>query len=205
MESKTKTRIALASVTALFLILIGYLRFIDQVWTIEALVIGSFAFFGTFTVSSYTAFFWALLVFGIFVLPFILNELGFLDDYPDESSDAFDEEGQTIEVAEKQVDRFPSFLKNHFSLVKITKSYMLPIGIILSIIGGCLVILPTFLLEDSEWVKRVFETGELIGQEYWHAAKYYGFIRGQLLILGVLFFVVGIVLVYHNLKSRKNQ
>ena len=81
MESKTKIRIAVTSVTILFLILIGYLMYLNYLdyeyeWTVEALTIGSFDFFGTFTFTSYNALFATLLIFGIFVLPFVINESG---------------------------------------------------------------------------------------------------------------------------------
>jgi hypothetical protein len=189
MENKTKIRIVLTSVTVLFLLLIGHLMVIDYEWTVKKLAIGSFAFFGTFIISSNAALFVTLLIFGIFVLPFVINELGFLDNSLDEPPDNFDvETGQTIEEAEEQVDRLAGFLKSRFGSVKKIKSYMLPIGVASAILGGYLMILPSFLLKDSEpvWIPKTEEM-----HAHYFVEQYYGFIRGQLLIVGILILIVG--------------
>jgi len=157
MDSTTKIRIMLASVTVLFLILIRYLMRIDYEWTVEALTVGSFAFFGTFTFTSNTALFATLLIFGIFVLPFVINELGILDNYPNEPPDADVEKGPTVQDAEKSFNRFVGFLKSRFGSIKRIKNYTLPTGIILTILGSYSIILPSLLLIDSEpvWIPEL--------------------------------------------------
>jgi hypothetical protein len=174
MESKTKIRIVLASVTVLFLILIGYLIYLnyldyDYEWTVEALIIDSFAFFGTFTFTSYSVLFVTLLSFGVFVLPFVINELGILDNYSDEPQDTDVEEGQTIEEAEEQFDRFVGFLKRRFGSINKIKNYALPVEITSAILGGCLMVLPSLLLIDFPltWDSKT---------ETWFIEEYYGFI-----------------------------
>jgi len=198
MENKTKIRIALTSVTVLFLILIGYLMITDYRWTVEALIVGSFAFFGTFTISSNTALFVTLLIFGIFVLPFVINELGILDDSTDEPLDNFDmEKGQSIEEAEEQVDRLFGFLKSRFGSIKKIRNYPLPIGIMSAILGSCLMILPSFFLIDSKPI-WILETEE------WFVKEYYGFIRGQLLLIGILLLVIDIILIRLYIRRRRH-
>jgi hypothetical protein len=198
MENKTKIRIVLAAVTVLFLILIGYFMITDYRWTVEALIVGSFAFFSTFTFSSYSALFATLLIFGIFVLPFVINELGFLDDSTDEQPDNFGETGQTIEEAEKQVDRLFGFLKNRFGSIKKIKNYSLPVGITSAILGGFLITLPSLFLTDSEliWIPET---------EEWFVKEYYGFIRGHLLLIGILLLVIGLILIIRYIRRNSQS
>ncbi|MBA7640209.1 hypothetical protein ES703_47874 [subsurface metagenome] len=195
MDSKTKIRIALTSVTILFLILIGYFMITDYRWTVEALIIGSFAFFGTFTISSYSALFATLLIFGIFVLPFVINELGILDNYPDEPPDADVERGYTIEKAEESFDRFSGFLKRQFGSINKIKNYTLPIEITSAILGGCLIGLAQFFLIDSQliWNPKT---------ETWVVEEYYGFIRGQLLLIGILLLAIGLILIIRYIRRN---
>jgi hypothetical protein len=198
MDSKTKIRIVLASVTILFLILIGYLMRIDQVWTVEALTIGSFDFFDTFTISSSSALFATLLIFGIFVLPFVINELGILDNYPDEPQDVDVEKGQTVQDAEESFNRFVGFLKNRFGSIKKIRNYSLPIGITSAILGGCLITLPSIFLTDSEliWIPET---------EEWFVREYYGFIRGHLLLIGILLLVIGLILIIRYIRRNSQS
>ena len=193
MNNRTKIRIPLTSVTILFLILIVYLMYLSYLdyyyeWTVEALIIGSFTFFSTFTFSSYSALFATLLIFGIFVLPFVINELGIIDNYPDEPPDAEVEGGYTIEEAEESFDRFAGFLKRRFGSIKKIRNYSLPMEITSAILGGCLITLSSIFLIDSEliWIPET---------ETWVVREYYGFIRGQLLLIGILLLVIGIVLI----------
>jgi len=197
-ESKTKIRIILVSVTVLFLILIGYLMRIDQVWTVEALIVGSFAFFGTFTFTSYNALFVTLLSFGIFVLPFVINELGILDDYHDEPPDSDVEKGPTVQDAEKSFNRFAGFLKSRFGSIKKIRNYSLPIEITSAILGGCLITLPSLFLIDSEpiWIPET---------EEWFVREYYGFIRGHLLLIGILLLVTGLILIIRYIRRNSHS
>jgi len=203
MDSKTKIRIILASVTVLFLILIGYLMYLNYLdyeyeWTVEALTIGSFDFFGTFTFTSYNALFATLLIFGIFVLPFVINESGILDNYPDESPDADVEGGYTIEEAEEHLDRFAGFLKRRFGSIKKIRNYSLPIGITSAILGGCLITLPSIFLTDSEpiWIPET---------EEWLVREYHGFIRGHLLLIGIILLVIGLILIIRYIRRNSQS
>jgi len=197
MNNRTKIRIALTSVTILFLILIGYLIYLnyldyDYEWTVRAFIIEDFdqifAFFGTFTISSYNAFFVTILSFGILILPFVINELGILDDHPNKQLEDLKEEGQSIEEAEDQLDRFAGFLKRRFGPIKKIKNYTLPIGITLTILGGCLMVLPSRFLIDSPLTWN-FKT------ETWIVKEYYGFIRGQLLLIGISLLIIGLIVI----------
>jgi hypothetical protein len=198
-DNTTKTRIVMIAVTVFFIILIGYLMVINQVWIVEALIIGSFAFFVTFTFTSYNVLFATLLIFGIFVLPFVINELGILDNYPDEPPDNFDvEKGQSIEGAEEQIDRLFGFLKSRFGSIKKIKNYTLPIGITLTILGGCLMVLPSLFIIDSPltWDSKT---------ETWIIEEYYGFIRGQLLLIGILLLVIGIIFIIRYIRRNSHS
>jgi len=203
MDSKTKIRIILASVTVLFLILIGYLMYLNYLdyeyeWTVEALTIGSFDFFGAFTFTSYNALFATLLIFGIFVLPFVINELGILDNYPDEPQDVDVEKGQTVQDAEESFDRFVGFLKRRFGSINKIRNYSLPIGITSAILGGFLITLPSIFLIDSEliWIPET---------EEWFVREYYGFIRGQLLLIDILLLVIGLILIRLYIRRRRHS
>jgi hypothetical protein len=188
-DNTTKIRIVLIAVTIIYLILIGYLMRIDYEWTVQALIIGSFGFYGTFTITSYSALFATLLIFGIFVLPFVIKESGILDDYPDEPPDDLEEEGYTIEEAEKSFDRFAAFLKRRFGPLKKIKKFTLPIGIAFTILGSCLVGLPYFFIKDGPLTYDP-------KTEIWFIKDYKGFLRGQLLLIGILFLVVGLILIF---------
>jgi MFS family permease len=197
-DNTTKIRIMLIAVSLLYLISIGYLMSIDCEWTVRALIISSFGFYVTFTISSYSALLATLLTFGIFVLPFVINESGILDNYPDEQPDDFEMERQTVEDAEATFDRFAAFLKRRLSPVKKVKNYTLPIGASLTILGGCLVGLPHFLFIDGPWTYDP-------KAEIWFIKDYKGFIRGQLLLIGLLFLAVGLILVTHHMRHRRNS
>lgn len=201
-DNTTKIRILLTAVTITYMILIGYLMSINCEWKVQALIIESFnptfGFYEAFTVSSYGAMFATLLVFGIFVLPFVINESGILDDYPDGQNDDLEDERQTIEDAEKSFNRFVPFLKGRFDTIKKIKKYTLPIGITLTILGSCLVGLPYFLLKDGPLTYDP-------KTEIWFIKDYKGFIRGQFLLLGLLFFVLGIILIMRGHRHHKSQ
>ena len=198
-DNATKIRVVLIVVTVLYLILIGYLMAIDYEWTVQPLIIGHFAFYYGFTISSNTAFFATLLIFGIFVLPFVIAEAGFLDDSSDEHVDNLEKEGYTIGEAEEGFDRFVAFLKRRFGTmkkIKKIKNYTLPIGIAFTIFGSCLVGLPYFLVIDGPltWDSKT---------ETLFIKDYKGFIRGQLLLIGILFLVIALVLMLLFRRSKK--
>ena len=201
-DNTTKIRVVLIAVTVLYLILIGYLMAINQEWTVRALIIESFdpslGFHSGFTISSYNAFFATLLIWGIFVLPFLIAETGFLDDSPDKQAHNLEEEGYTIEEAEETFDRFVAFLKRRLGSMKKIKNYSLPVGITSAILGCCLVGLPHFLFIDGPWTldPKV---------EIWFIQDYKGIIRGQLLLIGILLLVIGLILIIHYIRRRRHS
>jgi len=199
-DNTTKIRLALIAMTILFLILIGYLMSIDYEWTVEALIIEfigpSFAFHYGFTISSYSAFFATLFIFGIFILPFVIVETGFLDDSPDEQVHNLKEDS-TINKTEDTFYRFIGFLKKRLSPMKKIKNYTLPIAMAFVILGSCLAGIPYFLLKDGP------ETWD-IKEAKWFIKDYKGYMRGQLLLIGILLIIIGLTLII-RLKSRVSQ
>lgn len=198
-DNTTKIRIVLTAVTILYLPLIGYLMCINQEWTVRALIIEqfqlSFGFYETFTLSNYSALFGTLLAFGIFVLPFAVNELGIMNHTPDESFTDYGENGQTVESAEDSFTRFIAFLKRRLGQIR---NYVLPVGLSLAVLGSCLVGLPHFLFIDGLWTYDL-ET------ETWYIKDYKGFIRGQLLLVGLLLLVIGVILIVVHIRRRRNS
>ena len=197
----TKIRVVLIIVTAIFLILIGYLMYVNEEWEIKSLIIEEFdqifAFYPTFILKSNDIMFATLATFGLFVLPFVINELGLLDDYPDEQLEDLGEEGQTIEKTEDQLDKFARFLKRQFGILKKIKNYTLPIGITLTVFGSCFIGLPYFFLIDSQIPDPEAEE--------WFREVYYGLIRGQLFLIGILILVIGLILIIQYKRRRPNS
>jgi hypothetical protein len=199
-HNTTKRRIVLIAVSIFFLILIGYLMAVDYEWTVKALVIEDFdqifAFYHEFTLTSHSAMFATLLIFGIFVLPFTISETGVLDEQPISQAEDL-EKGQSIEEAEDQVDRLASLLKKRFGPIKKIRNYISSIGLTLIIVGGCLIGLPHFFFIDSPKIWNP-ETGE------WLRKNYQGFIRGQLFLIGIILLIVGVLLIRHYLRSSRH-
>jgi hypothetical protein len=196
----TKRRIVLIVVATFFLLLIGYLMAVDYEWTVKALVIEDFdqifAFYHEFTLTSHSAMFATLLIFGIFVLPFTINETGVLDERAISQAEDL-EMGQSLEEAEDQVDRLASFLKKRFCPIKKIRNYISPIGLTLIIVGGCLIGLPHFFFIDSPRIWNP-ETGE------WLRKNYQGFIRGQLFVIGIILLIIGVILIRHYMRSSRH-
>ncbi len=198
-DNTTKIRVVLIAVSVLYLILIGYLMAINYEWTVQPLIIELddyplLGFYYGFTISSYSALFATLLIWGIFVLPFVIAETGFLDDSPDEQPVDLDE-GKSIEGTEDAFDRFVAFLKRRLGPIKKIKNYTLPIAIVFAILGSCLVGLPHFLFIDRWMFDPKTET--------WGINDYKGFIRGQLLLIGILLLVIGLILIIHYIRRRR--
>ncbi len=201
-DNTTKIRVVLIAVSVLYLILIGYLMTINYEWTVQPLIIELddyplLGFHYGFTISSYSALFATLLIWGIFVLPFVIAETGFLDDSPDEQPVDL-EEGQSIEGTEDAFDRFVAFLKRRLGPMKKIKNYTLPIAIAFAILGSCLVGLPHFLFIDDPWTLDP-KTETLFIKDY------KGFIRGQLLLIGILLLVIGLILIIHYIRRRRHS
>jgi hypothetical protein len=198
-HNSKRIRIVLTAITALYLPLIGYLVTIDHEWIVRALIIESFqpsfGFYETFTLSSYCALFGTLLIFGIFVLPFVINEFGVSNYYPSESFPDLGENEQSIESAEDSFDRFVAFLKRRFCPIK---NYMLPTGMSFVTLGSCLIGLPPFLFVDGPLTYDP-------EMETWFIKDYRGFIRGQLLLFGLLFLVIGLVLLGLFMRRHRHS
>ncbi len=199
-RNTTRIRIVFAIIIILYLFLIGYLIYTDQEWTVKAFIIHSFkpsfGFYETFTWSSYSVLFGTLIVFGVFILPFAVNELEILNHHPDVPFKDYGKEGQTVESAENSVSRLTEYLKKKG--VGRIKTLVLPVGLSLTILGCCLVGLPHFLFMDGPWT---FDPEV----EVWYIKDYKGFLRGKLLLIGVLLLVVGIIFILVYIRHRRNS
>ena len=196
LDNRNKTRAVLITVIIVYLILLGYLMNVNTEWNIRALIIQifyqSYAFYPEFVVSSYQIFFVTLLLFGIFILPTIIVETGFLDD---SSSKQINEENN--EIPQKRElnltsNRLVNWIKNTTDSIK---KYEFTIGSTFTIFGSLLIILPYFLLLDSP-----LKVDPLTGLEYHEV--YYGFNRGQFLLIGLFFLIVGLILFFYYIHRR---
>jgi hypothetical protein len=186
----------LASITIFLLFYIGYqlyLQYIQQDYgfTIEALIVSQFEFFTTLTFSSYKIFSATMFTFGFFIFAIISTEIGFFESYNEEVIDP---------EMEEQSDRLAEAPKSRFGFVSKIRNYTLPIGIVTAIIGCCLMVLPSVFLIDSEPI-YVYKPEE--GLEYWYVGRYYGLVRGQLLLIGISLLIIGLVL-FIRYKRRAN-
>ena len=207
-----RNRNILTAVTALYMILVGYSISTNSEWTIRPLIIEniagitiqpSYAFYPEIIISSNTIFYAAMLTFGVLVLPFILAEAGLLDDKTEKNSQDY-EQGQTLEDAEKTFDRFTAFLKRKIGprdnlkntrTIRLLKKLILPAASAFAIVGCCLIVLPYFLVKDGP------PTVDAKGVEF--IKDYMGVLRGQLLLLGILFLIIAIVLIIIMRKTDK--
>jgi hypothetical protein len=175
--------------------------YINQEWPIEALIIEEFdqifAFYPAFNLTSYDVMFATLVIFGIFVLPFVINELGFLDDYQNEQLEDMAKGRQQIEKVKNQFGRPARFPKRRIGPLRKIMNYTLHIGVSLMIAGSCFIGLPHFFILDSP-LELDYETGELFREVY------QGFIRGQLFLIGILLLVIGIILIRQHFHSRQH-
>ena len=202
-DNMIKIKIVLITVSVLHLILMGYLMISDYEWpAVPPLIIQifnqSFAIYPEFIISSYAAFFATLLIFGIFVLPTIIVETGFLDDSPDEQVNELEEKGYTMEEAKEASDRISVFSKKLFGSIRKIKKYSFPIAIAFIILGICFAVLPYFLLIDGQWT---FDPET----ELMFINDYKGFIRGQFLLIGLFFLIVGSTLIIHFIRRRRHS
>lgn len=201
----------LTVVTAFYMVLSAYSISTNAEWTIRPLIIEniagitiqpSYALYPEIIFTSNTIFYTALLTFGTFVLPFIFAETGLLDDKTEKKAQDY-EQGQTLEEAEKTIDRFTDFLKAKIGSkdnlknarpIKILKTLTLPAAVVFAFGGFCLVVLPYFLVKDGPLAV------DPEGVEY--IKDYMGVLRGQLLLLGILFLIVAILLIVLHRKNK---
>ena len=159
MNSTTNKRILLIVATALYLFLLGILLKIEFEWQI-------FMFdFGTIIVNAGTAFLAIAFSFALFVFPFIIIETGFLDNYPDEPPDLDVKGGQTIAEAKESFDRFVENVNRRIDYVN---RHALSIGLALTIIGICILVLGSVYLRGEgaywyEWQKEITRNYEFLG------------------------------------------
>ena len=176
-----------------------------------------YAFYQGFIITSFYAFFSSVLLFGIFILPFIIAETGILDNISDEKINNLRQEDNEVQKAEDQFDRFSGFIKRNFSsLIKI--KYFKVIVIFLIVFGLCLSILPYFFVIDGPWVHQDYDISEKITfttfpfsledpeapLDGWFVEDYRGYLRGQLLLIGFALVLLGIILfLYYVYRKRK--
>ena len=191
----SKRGIALASIAVLFLFLFGYfmyLNYLDYEWTIDGWSFGRFDFFSN---SIDGIFFTSLLIVYLFVLPLVIFKIKFLDNSPNEPQAIIENEPIAKEKHNSSIG-FIAFLKNGYISIK---NYILPVGFILVILGGCLIVLPSRFFIDS-YPDFILETKEvsidvIIKPGYVFVEYYYGLIRGQLFLVGFSLLVFGFILI----------
>lgn len=183
MNKTTIFRIVLVLITFFFIVWILFLNYTDLEFKVESFIVGPFAFYPTFTIENFSMILFSILVYGIFVLPFIINELGFLGD-----ENELPEFGLAIE---KNVDAIIERTKTLYNRVKIW-GYHIVIGLLFVAIP--LMTLPTLFLEDGEqivWDKYL---------EEFVLEPYFGYIRGFLLVVGLVLIVTAII-IYWRLRA----
>ncbi len=186
MKWNTKRNVALASVIVLFLLFFGYLMYrniFDYEWKYNGWSFGGFDFFSS---SLDGVFFVSLIIVCIIVLPLFIFKVGFLCNSQKESQAIIVENEPTIKETQNSSSGFIEFLKSGFSLIN---NYMLPVGLILTILGGCFMALPSRFFIDSN-PTPIREVTEDVFIEF-----YYGLIRGQLLLIGIPFLFFGLILI----------
>jgi hypothetical protein len=235
-EIKSKIRITLIIVSFLYIAIIGYLMTINYEWETDPLIIHLYdylswfnhpphlsyplypvyAFYQGFIITSFYAFFSSVLLFGIFILPFIIAETGILDNISDEQTNNLRQDNE-VQKAEDQFERFSGFIKRNLSSLMKMKYFKI-IMIFLIVFGLCLSILPFFFVSDGPWVHQDYDISEQITYSKfpfyledpeaplvgWFVEDYRGYLRGQLLLIGFALVLLGIILIiYHVYRKRK--
>ncbi|MEJ2280679.1 MAG: hypothetical protein P8X97_01975 [Candidatus Bathyarchaeota archaeon] len=169
-----------------------YLNYLDFEWMVNGWNFGGFNFFNN---TSDGILFTSMLTSTIVFIPLFICKIGFLDNYANKSQTVIGKNNLKIKD-KRSSNRFITFLKTVLTAIK---NYMLPVGFILVILGGCFMVFPSRLLIDS-YPDFVLETGELFIE------KYYGLIRGQLLLIGIPLLVLGLSLIIRFvLEIRKKE
>ncbi|MEJ2242896.1 MAG: hypothetical protein P8Y18_12280, partial [Candidatus Bathyarchaeota archaeon] len=169
-----------------------YLNYLDFEWMANGWNFGGFDFFDS---EAEGIFFSSLLLTIIIFIPLFILKIGFLDNSANESQTIIGKNDFKI-IDERSSNRFIGFLKMGYISFR---NYMLPVGFILLILGGCFMALPSRFLVDS-YPDFVSETGGLFIE------KYYGLIRGQLLLAGVPLLMLGLSLIIrYFLEAKKNE
>jgi hypothetical protein len=108
-----------------------------------------------------------------------------LDNYADNFQTVIEENDRNVKEKKNYSNRFVGFVESGFTSIK---NYILPVGFILLIMGGCFLVLPSRFLIDS-YPDFLLETGFVFIENY------YGLIRGQLLLIGIPILVLGLSLI----------
>lgn len=194
-DNRNKVKAILIIVIVFYLNSLGHLINVNTEWNIQALIIQifdqSYAFYPGFIVSSYQIFFPTLLLFGILILPAFIIEIGFLDDSSSKQVNEKDKEIYQKKQSNMTFYRFLSFIR---TLTDSIKKYQFPIGLTFTVFGSFLIILPYFLLIDIQKMDSRTHV------EYYE--PYYGFVRGQLLLIGLFFFIIGLIIILYYYRNR---
>ncbi|MEJ2272746.1 MAG: hypothetical protein P8X91_09815 [Candidatus Bathyarchaeota archaeon] len=140
-------------------------------------------------------FYISLLIAVIVFIPLVIFKIGFLENTVNKSHINIVKNDPNVKEIQNSSNRFNKFLKSGYVT---TKDYMLPFGFILVILGGCFMVLPSRFLLDS-YPDFVLETGEVL------VKKYFGLIRGQLLLIGIPLLVFGTSLIFRNVLEAKKK
>ena len=100
------------------------------------------------------------------------------------------EQGKSSEKAENPTS------KKLFLTFKKIKNYTLHIGVAVTTVGSCFIVLPYFFLKDSPQILDD-KTGDLFRETY------QGLLRGQFFLIGILLLVIGVFLIRQY--RRRNQ
>ena len=159
-----------------------------------------------------------MLLFGIFVLPFIIAETGILDNITDEKTNILRKKDIVNQKAEDQIDQFATFLKSKFYPIKKIRKYFKFILLLFLIFGICLSVLPYFFVKDGPWVHQDYDVSDKITYtvypfyledsdapvDGWFVEDYQGYLRGQLLLIGFSTIVISLILIIKYLRHKPN-
>ena len=190
----TKKSMTFILIAIFFLFLFGYLTYLncqDFEWTFNGWNFGGFVFFNS---SADSIFFMSLLIAIIVFIPLLIFKIGFLSNSADKSQTIIEENDHIFKEKQNDSSRL-EFSKSKYFVIK---NYMLPIGFILLILGGCFMELPSRFLIDS-YPNFLLENGNVFIE------KYYGLIRGQLLLIGIPVLVFGFTLIARYVLEAKEK
>jgi hypothetical protein len=184
MINAAKVRLVLVAATLFHLILLGYLTTIKFRHNIETLSVAGFAVFDIIRFTEIEAYFLVVFSFGILVFPVIIEQSGFLDDYPNEPPDPDLEGGYTRKDADEAVDRLFGYLKTH----------TLSTGVKLSVMGAAILCILAVFLRNASTYNNAWQqylTNEL------------EFLHFPLLVLALALLTVGLALIGRHITRKR--
>ncbi len=202
-QLNSKKSIIFILIAIFFLFLFGYLvylNYLDFEWTFNDWNFGGFDFFssledGAYLISPDGVFFISLLLAIIAFIPLFIFKIGFLDNSSNDFKTIIEDNHQNIKEKKNYSSRFIIFVKSGFIVIK---NYMLPVGFILLILGGCFMVLPSRFLIDS-YPDFLLETGNVFIENY------YGLIRGQMLLIGIPVLILGLSLIIRYILEANRK